>query len=131
MIGLDSNVLVRHLMQDDAKQAAKATRLMESLTVEAPGFASIVSVVELGWVLTSAYGLTRSQLEQVLEALLRTKELVVDRADQVLQALRVFKATKADLADCLIERSAADAGCEQTMTLDVGAAKGAGMVMVQ
>jgi predicted nucleic-acid-binding protein len=131
MIGLDTNVLVRYLMQDDAKQAAKATRLMESLTVEVPGFVSVVSVVELGWVLTSAYGLTRSQLEQALEALLRTKELVVDRADQVLQALRVFKATKADLADCLIERSAASAGCEQTMTFDVGAAKGAGMVLVQ
>jgi predicted nucleic-acid-binding protein len=129
MIGLDTNVLVRYLMQDDAKQAAKATRLMESLTVEVPGFVSIVSVVELGWVLTSAYGLTRSQLEQALEALLRTKELVVDRADQVLQALRIFKATKADLADCLIERSAAGAGCEQTMTFDVG--KGAGMILIQ
>ncbi len=131
MIGLDTNVLVRYLMQDDAKQAAKATRLMESLTVEVPGFVSIISVVELGWVLTSAYGLTRSQLEQALEALLRTKELVVDRADQVLQALRIFKATKADLADCLIERSAAGAGCEQTMTFDVAAAKGAGMILVQ
>jgi predicted nucleic-acid-binding protein len=131
MIGLDTHVLVRYLMQDDAKQAAKATRLMESLTVEVPGFVSIISVVELGWVLTSAYGLTRSQLEQALEALLRTKELVVDRADQVLQALRIFKATKADLADCLIERSAAGAGCEQTMTFDVAAAKGAGMILVQ
>ena len=131
MIGLDTNVLVRYLMQDDAKQAAKATRLMESLTVEVPGFVPIVSVVELGWVLTSAYGLTRSQLQQALEALLRTKELVVDRADQVLQALRIFKATKADLADCLIERSAAGAGCEQTMTFDAGAAKGAGMILIQ
>ena len=131
MIGLDTNVLVRYLMQDDAKQAAQATRLMESLTVESPGFVSIVSVVELGWILTSAYGLTRSQLEQALEALLRTKELVVDRADEVLRALRVFRTATADLADCLIERSAAGAGCEQTMTFDVGAAKGAGMTLVQ
>jgi predicted nucleic-acid-binding protein len=134
MIGRDTSVRVRYLMQDDAKQAAKASWLMESLTVDVPGFVSIVSivsVVELGWVLTSAYGLTRSQLEQALEALLRTKELVVDRADEVLQALRVFKVTKADLADCLIERSAAGAGCERTMTFDVGAAKGAGMVLIQ
>jgi len=131
MIGLDTNVLVRYLMQDDAKQAAQATRLMESLTVESPGFVSIVSVVELGWVLTSAYDLTRSQLEQALEALRRTKELVVDRADEVLRALRVFRTATADLADCLIERSAAGAGCEQTMTFDVGAAKGAGMTLVQ
>ena len=131
MIGLDTNVLVRYLMQDDAKQAAQATRLMESLTVESPGFVSIVSVVELGWILTSAYGLTRSQLAQALEGLLRTKELVVDRADEILRALRVFRTAKADLADCLIERSAAGAGCEQTMTFDVSAAKGAGMTLVQ
>jgi len=131
MIGLDTNVLVRYLMQDDAKQAAQATRLMESLTVESPGFVSIVSVVELGWILTSAYGLTRSQLEQALEGILRTKELVVDRADEILRALRVFRTATADLADCLIERSAAGAGCEQTMTFDVGAAKGAGMTLVQ
>ena len=131
MIGLDTNVLVRYLMQDDAKQAAQATRLMESLTVESPGFVSIVSVVELGWVLTSAYGLTRSQLEQALEGILRTKELVVDRADEILRALRVFRTAKADFADCLIERSAAGAGCEQTMTFDVSAAKGAGMTLVQ
>jgi predicted nucleic-acid-binding protein len=130
MIGLDSNVLVRYLMQDDAQQAAKATRLMETLTIEEPGFVSIVSIVELGWVLSSAYGLTRGQLEQALEALLRTKELVVDRADEVLQALRVFKSTEADLADCLIERSADSAGCARTMTFDVGAAKAAGMTLI-
>jgi predicted nucleic-acid-binding protein len=130
MTGLDTNLLVRYIMQDDAKQSQKATKLIESLTVDAPGFVSIISVVELGWVLTSCYGLTRGQLEQAFEALLRTKEIVIDRADQVLKALRVFKATTADFADCLIERSAADAGCDRTMTFDVGAAKLAGMTLI-
>jgi predicted nucleic-acid-binding protein len=130
MTGLDSNVLVRYIIQDDAKQSQKATKLIESLTVDAPGFVSVISVVELGWVLTSCYGLTRGQLEQVFEALLRTKEIVIDRADHVLKALRVFKATTADLTDCLIERSAADAGCDRTMTFDVGAAKLAGMTLI-
>ncbi len=117
-------------MQDDAKQSPKATRLVESLSVDAPGFVPIVAVVELGWVLCSAYGLTRAQLAQALEGLLRTKEIVVDRADQVLKALRVFNATSADFADCLIERSAAGAGCDRTMTFDAGAAKLAGMTLV-
>jgi len=67
----------------------------------------------------------------VLEALLRTKEFVIDRADHLLKALRVFKATSADFADCLIERSAASAGCPRTMTFDVGAAKVAGMTLIQ
>lgn len=130
MIGLDTNVLVRYIMLDDAKQSPKAAKLIESLTVDAPGFVSIVSVVELGWVLSSCYGLTRQQLAQALEALLRTKEIVIDRADHVLKALRVFKATSADLADCLIERSAASAGCARTMTFDIDAAKTAGMSLI-
>jgi len=130
MTGLDTNVLVRYIMQDDAKQSQKATKLIESLTVDGPGFVSVISIVELGWVLTSCYGLTRGQLEQAFEALLRTKEIVIDRADQVLKALRVFKATTADFADCLIERSAADAGCDRTMTFDRDAAKLAGMTLI-
>jgi len=131
MIGLDTNVLVRYIMQDDAKQSPKATKLVESLTVAAPGFVPLVAVVELGWVLSSSYELTRDQLVQAFEALLRTKEIVVERADQVLKALRMFKATSADFADCLIERAAARAGCEKTMTFDVGAAKVAGMTLIQ
>ena len=131
MTGLDTNVLVRYIMQDDAKQSPKATRLIESLTVEEPGFIAIVSVVELGWVLSSSYGLSRQQIEQAFEALLRTKELVIDRADHVLKALRVFKASSADFADCLIERAAVSAGCDRTMTFDTGAAKAAGMTLIQ
>ena len=131
MIGLDTNVLVRYIMQDDAKQSPKAAKLIESLTVDEPGFVSIVSVVELVWVLSAAYGLSRDQNQQALEGLLRTKEFIIDRADQVLKALRVFKTTSADFADCLIERSAASAGCARTMTFDVGAAKVAGMTLVQ
>jgi len=131
MIGLDTNVLVRYIMQDDVKQSPKATKIMEALTVDAPGFVSLISVVELGWVLSSSYGLTRSQFEQALDVLLRTKEIVVDRADQVLKALRVFKAGAADFADCLIERTASAEGCDRTMTFDVGAAKTAGMTLIQ
>jgi predicted nucleic-acid-binding protein len=131
MIGLDTNVLVRYIMQDDAKQAAKAVALVESLTVEAPGFVSIVSVVELGWVLSSSYDLTRDQVAQTLDLLLRTKQVVVDRADQVLSALRVFKVGSADFADCLIERTAAHAGCDRTMTFDAGAAKTARMTLIR
>jgi predicted nucleic-acid-binding protein len=131
MIGLDTNVLVRYIMQDDAKQAAKAAALVESLTLEAPGFVSLVAVVELGWVLSSSYDLTRGQVAQTLDLLLRTKQVVVDRADQVLSALRVFKAGSADFADCLIARTAVHAGCDRTMTFDAGAAKSAGMTLIR
>lgn len=90
----------------------------------------MVSVVELYWVLTSSYELTGQQFAQALEAILRTKQLLVERAEQVMRALRVFGAGKADFADCLIERSASGAGCSRTMTFDVGASRHAGMTLV-
>ena len=131
MIGLDTNVLVRYIMQDDARQSPLATRLMESLSAAAPGFVSLVSIVELFWVLSSAYDLQRPQLVSALEGLLRTKEIVVERAEIVWKAVRLFQqSTNADFADCLIERSAASAGCEWTVTFDRGAVKGCGMRLV-
>jgi predicted nucleic-acid-binding protein len=130
MIGLDTNVLVRYVMQDDPKQSQKASRLVESLTPEAPGFVPLVALIELVWVLTSCYDLTREQVAQALDGLLRAKEIVLERAEQVSQALRTFGASGADFADCLIERTAAAAGCEKTMTFDTGGAKFAGMTLM-
>lgn len=131
MIGLDTNVLVRYIMQDDPRQSAKATKLIESLEADRPGFIGMVSIVELYWVLTSCYDLTNAQVRQALDLLLRTRQIVVDRADQVLRALKVFETGKADFADCLIERAAAAAGCEKTMTFDVSAARHARMTIIQ
>jgi predicted nucleic-acid-binding protein len=129
VIGLDTNVLVRYVMQDDPRQAPRATRLIESLTPERPGFVPLVVLVELVWVLAGSYGLARSQLVTVVDGLLRSKELVLDRADVVAQALARY-AAGADFADALIERLASAAGCTQTMTFDAGAAKAAGMTLV-
>lgn len=130
MIGLDTNVLVRYIMQDDPKNSPKANKLIESLDGDNPGYITMVSVIELYWVLTSCYELTGEQVGQALEAILRTKPFLVERADQVMRALRVFGEGKADFADCLIERSASGAGCTQTMTFDVGASKHAGMTLI-
>jgi len=130
MIGLDTNVLVRYIAQDDPEQSPRATRLVESLTVEAPGFVGIVSVVELVWVLSGCYGSTKDEICEVLEALLRTKEIIVAQADTVWKALRMFRDGKADFADCLIERAANEAGCSHTATFDRGAAKACGMQLI-
>jgi predicted nucleic-acid-binding protein len=130
MIGLDTNVLVRYIMQDDVKQSLLATRLIESRSAESRGFVPLLSVVELFWVMSSAYELDRDQLVEALEGLLRTKELVIERAEIVWKALRMFQTANVDFAACLIERSAAAIGCEKTMTFDRGAAKSAGMTLV-
>lgn len=130
MIGLDTNVLVRYVAQDDAKQSPKATRLIESLTVDAQGYISVVSIVELVWVLTACYASSKDETCTVLETLLRTKEIIVEHADVVWKALRLFKENKADFADCLIVWSASEAGCGYTATFDRDAVKYCGMQLV-
>lgn len=131
MTGLDTNVLVRYVMQDDAKQAALATKLVESLTPDAPGFIPLTVIVELAWVMLSCFELQRAQLVEALEVILHSKELIVERADVVWKAIRRFRDSSADFADCLIERSASASGCTRTMTFDRAAAKHCGMVLVQ
>ena len=131
MIGLDTNVLVRYIMQDDPSQSPKATRLIERLTTDEPGFIPLVAIIELVWVLSSSYRLDREQVSSALELLLRSKELIVDRADQVMRAQARFRSGGTDFADCLIERIAHAAGCQATMTFDAGAAKSAGMTLVK
>lgn len=127
MIGLDTNVLVRYIAQDDARQSPEATRCIESLTPEAPGYVSLVVIVELVWVLGSCYDLNDTEVGSVLEGLLRARELVVAESETVWKALRLFKGGSADFADCLIQCAGVDAGCDFTLTFDRGAVKNCGM----
>lgn len=130
MIGLDTNVLVRYLAQDDPKQAALATRLIESLGADEPGFVSHVVLAETLWVLESCYAADPARVQQVVDVLLRTSGIVVERAESVWRALRQFKQNDGEFADTLIAVSAADAGCQATYTFDKGAAKRSGMTLL-
>jgi predicted nucleic-acid-binding protein len=130
VIGLDTNVLVRYIADDDAKQSPQATQLIESLSPDAPGFVTTVSVVELVWVMQTCYRMNRDAIAVALGQILRTKELVVQNAQVVWQALRLYASSNADFADCLIQRSAADAGCVEVYTFDRAAAKGCGMKLI-
>jgi predicted nucleic-acid-binding protein len=130
MTGLDTNLVVRYLTHDDPAQTAVAVRLMDSLSADAPGFLSLIVIVELVWVLEVSYRFRKNEIEQVLETLLRSKELVIERAEVVFQALRKFSASRADFADCLIERSGHAAECQYTVTFDRNAAGAAGMKLL-
>jgi predicted nucleic-acid-binding protein len=90
----------------------------------------LVSLTELVWVLTGCYSCSKEDVVAVLEGLLRTKALLVESADTVWRAVRLFKGGSADFADCLIERSASRAGCEYTATFDRGAATHCGMRLI-
>jgi predicted nucleic-acid-binding protein len=131
VIGLDTNVLVRYITQDDNKQAALANALIENLDDASPGFVTLVTLVELSWVLESAYNFTRQQFAEVMQTLMTVDTIKLDRAAVVASAVRVYAASKADFSDCLIERLSANAGCERTMTFDKAAAKMAGMILLK
>jgi predicted nucleic-acid-binding protein len=127
MIGLDTNVLVRYVAQDDATQSPKATALIEGLSDTEPGFIPLVAIAELVWVMQGCYAATKAETVAILEKLLRIRTLRVENPETVTSALNRYSQSNADFADCLIERSAHRANCVRTMTFDGKAAKTAGM----
>lgn len=127
MIGIDTNVLVRYLAQDDAAQSPLATEIVEGFTSEAPGYISQVVLVETVWVLTRSYRMTREAIADAVEVLLRSRELIVEGTEAGYLALATYRATKADFADALIAHGGRLAGCTETLTFDRGAASHAGM----
>jgi len=118
MIGLDSNVLVRYLTQDDPFQSARATRLIErKLNEKAPGFISLIVLVELWWVLKRLYRATDAELRQTVQDLLATRQFVLEQRGAVIQAVKKLDAA-GDIADSLIVELARAAGCERVVTFD-------------
>jgi predicted nucleic-acid-binding protein len=131
MIGLDTNVLTRHFAKDDPLQAAQATALLNSLSNDDQGFVSVVTLIELVWVLQSQYRLGKPEIITIVEALLQSPELKVQDSDVVSIALSSFFGSKCEFADCLIAQIGISAGCTTTMTFDKQAAKQLGMQLVR
>jgi len=124
MVGLDTNVLVRYLTQDDPAQAKAADDLVER--AESGGEALFINGVvlcELVWVLDSCYGLSSVQILDVLEKVMRTRQFEIDGKDVVWLALDDYREGSADFADCLIGRTNLSRGCALTYTLDKAAAE--------
>lgn|ERR1700722_9685084 len=116
MIGIDTNILVRYITHDEPGQARAAIKSLESLSTESRGFVSLIA--ELVWVLTSFYSFEKLEIVRVLETLLLSEVLTVERSDLAWQALRKFTAVSAGFSDCLIEECGQAAACEYTLTFD-------------
>jgi len=96
MTGLDTNILVRYLTQDDPIQSPKTTEIFERrLTEENPGFVSIVAMVETVWVLERAYGLTTDEIVRAIERVLQTDVLIVENEQEVFTAMIALKEGRA------------------------------------
>lgn len=131
MIGLDTNVLVRYLAQDDPAQTALAGRLIESLTPDEPGFVSEVVLVETVWVLESCYGAGAAQIARVVETLLYIESLVIDATEPVWRALRQFQQSGGDFPDALVTALARQAGCSMVYSFNRGATRRSGMTLLR
>ena len=119
MIGLDTNVIVRYLTQDDPAQSRIATEIFERrLTTDKPGFVCVVTMVEIVWVLDRAYALTAPEIASAIEGMLQTDVLVIENEQEVFTAMIALKEKRGTFADALVAALGAKASCEHTLTFD-------------
>lgn len=129
MIGLDTNVLVRYITQDDPVQSRVASEILERRISEAnPGFISVVVMVELVWVLDRAYDFPALEIASAVERLLQLEVLEVECAPAVFTAMVTVRDGIGSFGDALIAELGTRAGCEHTVTFDQKALRIAGFV---
>jgi predicted nucleic-acid-binding protein len=130
MTGLDTNVLVRFLVQDDAAQAKAAYDLIATFSEGQPGFICREVLIELVWVLERAYALPRSDISRALDGLLEARELVVEASDRAAIAVDRYRKGGPGFADQMIALAGQGAGCSKTVTFDRKAAGLPGMTLL-
>ena len=131
MVGLDTNVLVRYLVRDDAKQAEAARALLESLTVERPGFVCREVIVELVWVLERSYKQSRDRIATVLEQLAATDSLVVEADADVIRAASRYRSEVSGFADLMILAATNRSEAHPLYTFDQKAARVEGVELLK
>jgi predicted nucleic-acid-binding protein len=119
LIGIDTDVLVRYLAQDDPVQSAIATELIERrLGVHDPGFISVVAMTETARVLARAYGWEDKAVAAAIERVLQADGLVVENEQEVFTSMIALKEGRGSFSDALIGALGASAGCSSTVTSD-------------
>lgn len=131
MIALDTNIIVRYLAQDDARQSALASRLIEQkLSKAEPGFISLVALLETVWVMESVYGADAPTVAGIVADLLDSAVLDIEDGAAVAAAISRYREGGVDLHDCLIVSLAARRGAK-TLTFDARASRRLGMELLK
>ena len=124
MIGLDTNVLLRYIAQDDPKQSPRAIEIIERrLTEQEPGFVSLVTILEVVWVLKSLFQRSRQEIANDIEMLLAADTLEVQNEQEVYLAVVSLRNGSGTFEDALIGSLGTWRGCSATLTFDEDAAK--------
>ena len=119
MIALDTNVIVRFLVEDDKVQTAAAARLIEqAVDTDEALFVADVALCEVVWVLEYSYKVSRAEVASVLNRLLHARHLTFASPDLLVRALAAFSSGKGDFADYVIHEHAVAAGCSAVATFD-------------
>lgn len=130
-VGIDTNILLRLVVNDDPAQRQRVLSFGSLLNVRYRGFVPLVCLVEMDWALCSQYGFTRQQSIDAIWKITRLRGVDVESHETVERALLLAKDRNVDLADALIAGQATAHGCIATMTLDKrAAARVAGMELL-
>lgn len=131
MIGLDTNVLVRFLVEDDPVQTPNAIQFVTThCRAGSPGFINRVTLCELVWVLSSGHEYRRAEIAAMLEDLAASDEFLLEDEETVRAALLIYNDSNVDFADILVAEINRARGCEATATFDRKAANLSGFIPV-
>ncbi|MEL6436206.1 MAG: type II toxin-antitoxin system VapC family toxin [Pseudomonadota bacterium] len=120
--GIDANILLRALLNDDPIQSAQSRSVLEKLDDENEGYVGVTALLEVFWVLKSRHRIPKPELYDTLKAVLKVKGLEVESFDAVIQALNLYAEGAVDFPDALLSARNLEAACEDTLTLDQKAA---------
>lgn len=127
MIGIDTNVLVRYILDDDPIWSPKAQAFIDDeCSAGRPGFINLIVLAELVWVLKQIPGWGKPEICTVISGLLLADNLVLERPELVADALAAYEKGKADFPDALIAAINLSANASPTFTIDKDASKQAG-----
>lgn len=131
MASLDTNVLVRYLVQDDDREFALAEKLIQAeLRAGRKLYIPITVMLELEWVLRSNFGFGKGQIINTMSSLLASVELSIEAEAAAEVALTLYHRNKADFADCVHVALAHAAGESPLWTFDRAASKLDGAYML-
>ncbi len=130
MTSIDTNVIVRYLVGDDAEQAEAARALLDGLTPDEPGFICREVVIEIAWVLVRSYGFTRTLVAEALMDLTASDSILVENSDDVAAAAHRYRQGGAGFSDLMVLSAAKRAGATPLYTFDRRLARMEGVALV-
>lgn len=122
VIGIDTNVILRALLDDDAVQSPAARDLLAGLAEGPRGYVGVPVVLELYWVLNTRYRLPRNELFRTLSDLMEVECLAFEDFEVIARCLKLCDDAPIDFSDAVIAERHREQGCEATVTFDRRAA---------